>query len=163
MQQQLISETRQNRRTIATYATYAEAQRAVDHLSDQSFPVQRVAIVADGLKFVEQVTGRLNYGRALLNGAISGALTGAFIGFLFGLFSFFTPLVSAINLALTGLLIGAVIGAIFGLISYALSGGQRDFSSLTTMQADRYHVMADPEVADDAERLLGNLRSTVPA
>jgi uncharacterized membrane protein len=158
MQQQLISETRQNRRVIATYPTYAEAQRAVDHLSDQNFPVQRVAIVADGLKFVEQVTGRLNYGRALLNGALSGALSGAFVGFLFGLFSFFSPAVSALNLALYGLLVGAVIGAVFGLISYALSGGQRDFSSISSMQADRYHVMVDPEVADEAQRVLGTLR-----
>lgn len=158
MQQQLMSEVQRTRRTIASYPTYAEAQRAVDHLSDQKFPVQRVAIVAEGLKFVEQVTGRLNYGRALLNGAVSGALTGAFIGFLFGLFSFFAPLVSALNLALYGLLIGAVLGAIFGLISYALSGGQRDFSSISAMQAERYNVMVDTEVADEAGRILGGLR-----
>ena len=158
MQQQLMSEVQPTRQTIATYPTYAEAQRAVDHLSDQGFAVQRVAIVADGLKFVEQVTGRLNYGRALINGALSGALTGAFIGFLFGLFSFFTPLVSAFNLALYGLLIGAVMGALFGLIGYALSGGQRDFSSISSMQAERYHVMVDPEVAAEAARLLSGLR-----
>ncbi|HEX6293177.1 MAG TPA: general stress protein [Herpetosiphonaceae bacterium] len=158
MQQQLISDAQTTRRTIASYPSYAQAQRAVDFLSDQGFPVQRVAIVAEGLKFVEQVTGRLNYGRALLNGAIGGAVTGAFIGFLFGLLSFFAPLVSALSLALYGLLIGAVIGAIFGLVSYALSGGQRDFSSFGAMQAERYNIMVDAEVADEAARVLGGLR-----
>lgn len=35
----------QVRRTIASYTTYQEAERAVDHLSDQGFPVERVAII----------------------------------------------------------------------------------------------------------------------
>lgn len=62
------------RQTVASYPTYAEAQRAVDYLSDQKFPVERAAIVAEGLRFVEQVTGRLNWGRALLNGAVASTL-----------------------------------------------------------------------------------------
>ena len=32
---------------VATYATYPEAQRAVDYLSDQKFPVERTAIVGE--------------------------------------------------------------------------------------------------------------------
>lgn len=51
------------RRTLASFARYAGAQRAVDKLADLKFPVERVAIVAEGLKVVEQVTGRLTYGR----------------------------------------------------------------------------------------------------
>src|SRR5687768_17082866 len=93
-----------DRRTIASYATYAEAQRAVDYLSDQRFPVERPAIVAEGIRLVEQVTGRLSYGRAALNGAIAGALTGAFFGFIFGLFDWIDPLISALVLALYGLI-----------------------------------------------------------
>ncbi len=53
MEQQMLSRSGSARRTVATYATYAEAQRAVDYLSDQQFPVERVAIVAEGLRFVE--------------------------------------------------------------------------------------------------------------
>ncbi len=44
------------RRVIASYDSYAEAQRAVDYLSDNSFPVERLSIVAEDLRFVEQVT-----------------------------------------------------------------------------------------------------------
>jgi hypothetical protein len=149
-----ISPSSRSRRTVATYQTYAEAQRAVDYLSDQNFPVQRVAIVAEGLRFVEQVTGRLGYGQAALNGALSGAVIGALFGFIFGLFDLITPLVSALNLALFGIIFGALIGAVIGLITYAFSGGQRDFTSTSGMQADRYLVMVDDEVAGEAEQLL---------
>ena len=50
-----------HRRQIATYANYSDAERAVDYLSDNGFPVQRVAIVGSDVRPVEQVVGRLNY------------------------------------------------------------------------------------------------------
>lgn len=143
-----------DRRTIATYATYPEAQRAVDYLADQRFPVERVAIVGDGIKLVEQVTGRMSYGKAALTGAMSGALTGAFFGFIFGLFDWIDPLVSGLVLALYGLIFGAIVGAIIGLIAYAMSGGQRDFTSISGMQADRYSVMVEAGMADEAAGIL---------
>ncbi len=59
--------------TIGRYGTYSEAQRAVDFLSDEHFPVQNVTIVGTGLQMVERVTGRLTYGRAAGAGAASGA------------------------------------------------------------------------------------------
>ena len=52
---------------IGSYPTYAEAQRAVDHLSDQEFPVQQVTIVGVDLMQVERVTGEhqpVDQGRA---------------------------------------------------------------------------------------------------
>lgn len=146
------------RRLVATYGTYAEAQRAVDHLSDEGFPVERVSIVAEGLKFVEQVTGRVGYGQAALHGAGSGAFIGALFGLFLGLFSLVDPLVSALVLVLYGLIFGAILGAVLGLIFHALSGGLRDFSSVGGMEADRYDVMVDDEVAEEASRLIAELR-----
>ena len=35
--------TASSRRTIATYASYAEAQKAVDYLSDNKFEVEKTA------------------------------------------------------------------------------------------------------------------------
>jgi hypothetical protein len=52
------------RRTIATASNYQEAERAVDWLSDEGFPVERASIVGTGLRFVEQVSGRLTTSRA---------------------------------------------------------------------------------------------------
>lgn len=157
MERQMIPETQGARRTIASYGTYLEAQRAVDYLSDQRFPVERIAIVAEGIRLVEQVTGRLNYGRALLAGALSGATTGVFVGLILSLFN---PGLGIFSLVLPGLLVGAVIGAIMGVISYALTGGRRDFTSVSGMQAERYNIVADLDVANDATRLLQNLPRT---
>ena len=58
---------RRARRTIATTTDYAEAERIVDQLSDRGFPVERVAIVGHDLQAVEQVVGRMTWGRAALN------------------------------------------------------------------------------------------------
>jgi hypothetical protein len=145
------------RRTVATYSTYAEAQRAVDYLSDQKFPVEHVAIVAEGLRIVEQVTGRLTYGRAALNGALTGAVIGGFFGFFFGLFSFIAPLISALALALYGMLYGAAVGALLNMLFHALSGGERDFSSVGGVLAERYDVVVDEAYADEAARLVAQL------
>lgn len=142
------------RRPVATYDTYAQAQGAVDTLSDRRFPVERLQIVGEDLRLVEQVTGRRTWGRVAGEGLVNGALTGAFIGFLFGLFSLFDPLVSAVTLALWGAVIGAVLGLVFALLAHALTGGRRDFSSQGGMQAARYVILADEDVADDAARIL---------
>ncbi|MDQ3974438.1 MAG: glycine zipper family protein [Actinomycetota bacterium] len=142
-------------RVIATYERYRDAQRAVDHLSDEGFPVQHVRIVGRDLEFVEQITGRRNYGVAAADSAGRGALVGALLGFIFGLFSLVDPLVASWLLALWGVVLGAVIGAALGLITHALTRGRRDFSSVESMQASRYDVLVDEAVADEASRTLG--------
>jgi hypothetical protein len=148
------------RRVVASYPTYAEAEKAVDHLSDNRFPVERVSIVGRGLNFVEQVTGRMSYGRAALMGAAQGALIGVLIGWLFAIFDWFDPIVRSGWLILDGLWFGAVVGALLGLLMHALTGGRRDFASVGTFKADRYEVLVDEEVAPEAERLLGGMTAT---
>jgi hypothetical protein len=138
---------------VGSYPEYALAQRAVDHLSDNKFPVERTSIIGTDLRLVENVLGRLTVGRAALAGAASGAWFGLFIGVLFGLFSdsnWFAVI-------LTTLLIGAVWGAIFGAIAHAATGGRRDFTSRSSLQAAQYAVLADAEVADEAKALLVRL------
>lgn len=141
--------------SVASYSTYREAQQAVDKLSDARFPVERSSIVAEGLSFREQVTGRLSWGRAFINGAWTGGITGVFIGAIFGLLSLMSPLASALSLAIYGFFFGAVIGGLFGLLSYAVSGGQRDFTSISGMQAERYQVMVESGWENEARRILG--------
>jgi hypothetical protein len=143
------------RRTVASFTTYADAERAVDRLADLGFPVQRVAIIGQDLQTVEQVTGKMDYPRALWRGALTGAVPGALIGWIFGLFNWVAPLVTGLLLALYGLIIGAVIGAVIGVVIYAMQRGSRDFESVTMMRPQRYEVVVDDEVADQAARLLG--------
>ena len=143
------------RRSIAKFPDYAEAERAVDALSDRGFPVERVAIVGRELELVEQVTGRMDYSRAALRGAAGGAVTGALIGWLFGLLSWIVPLIGLLLLMVYGLVFEAIVGALLGLLVHALQGGRRDFASVTAMRPKSYELMVDEDVAADAVRTLG--------
>ncbi len=139
--------------SVATYPDYVSAQRAVDYLSDNKFPVERTAIVGTDLRLVENVLGRLTTARAALAGAASGAWFGLFIGLLFGLFSN----EGWLSVLLVCILIGAVWGAVFGAIAHAATGGRRDFSSRSSLTASQYAVTVDSDVADNARQLLTRL------
>jgi hypothetical protein len=142
------------RQVIATFHNYADAERAVDYLSDEGFEVSRVAIVGRDLEYVEQVLGRLNYGGAALRGAGSGAAVGVLIGWIFGLFNWIDPMISGFVLAGYGLLIGALTGALVGLLVHAMQFGRRDFHSVSGLLPRYYDVVADVEVADRALQIL---------
>ncbi|QSB16602.1 hypothetical protein JQS43_10175 [Natronosporangium hydrolyticum] len=146
-----VEQTR--RVTVATYGDYASAQRAVDFLSDNQFPVDRTAIIGTDLRLVETVLGRLTVGRAALQGTAVGAWFGLFIGLLFGIFA-----VSGwLAVVIAGVLIGALFGAIFGALAQAFTRGQRDFSSRRSLVAAHYDVTVDGEYAEQASRLLATL------
>ena len=136
------------RRTIASYAGYAEAESAVEWLFQHGFPVQRGAIVGTGLRSVEQLSGRMSVRRAALLGIGPGILVGALVALLAGLF----PAVGV------GALLGAVSGA---LLHEALSGGRRDFASTTRIEAGLYDLQVDEDSADEAKRLLDAMPRTV--
>jgi hypothetical protein len=138
---------------IASYDTYVEAERAVDHLADSGFPVERAEIVGRELRLVEQITGRMTTGRAAAAGAATGAWFGLFIGLLVGLF---TTGPEWIGLVLGGLLIGAVWGAIFGFVAQWATRGRRDFSSARGIVAGRYDVTVSREHAERARQLLSS-------
>lgn len=139
--------------TVASYPDYASAQRAVDYLSDNKFPVEHAQIVGTGLSLVEYVTGRLTTGKAALAGAATGAWFGLFIGLLFGLF----VETNWIVVVLTGIVIGAIWGAVFGAIAHAATRGRRDFTSTSSLQAREYAVNVSAEHADQARQLLTQL------
>ena len=139
---------------MASYASYAEAERAVDHLSDQGFPVERAAIVGTGLKTVEQIAGRMTTGRAAVVGAGQGAMIGLLFGLLFGIF-FSGP--DFLGVVLYGLVAGVVFGATFAAIGQAMQGGRRDFASVRSMEAERYDLQVDHEVSAQAKQLLAEM------
>ena len=138
---------------VGTYSNYAEAQRAVDRLSDAKFPVEHVQIVGRDLMLVENVTGRVTTGRAAMTGAASGAWFGLFIGLLVGLF---TTGPEWLGLVLGGVLIGAFWGAVFGFFAHWATRGMRDFASLRGLAAASYEVLVADEHAARAKELLGS-------
>ena len=72
--------------SLGVFDKYEDAQRAVDTLSDQGFPVQNVLIVGTELKQLERITGRLTQGRVAVGGLLSGLWLGLFVGLVFSLF-----------------------------------------------------------------------------
>jgi len=140
---------------IGSYATYQEAQRAVDYLADNQFTVEDVTIVGVDLMLVERVLGRLSWGRVLMTGAVSGAWFGLFVGFLLAMFAS-GPTVTYQPI-LVGLASGVLFGLVFAAISYASSRGRRDFASASQLVAGRYDVLCQPRNAEQGRDLLAKL------
>lgn len=139
--------------SLAVYDDYAAAQQAVDHLSDEEFPVQNLLIVGTELKQVERVTGRLTTGRVAAAGAASGAWFGLLIGLILGTFAkegdFWPTVLGALGF-------GLVFGVLFALVSYAMTRGQRDFSSVKTVVATKYEVLVEHKHLAKAQELLAS-------
>jgi hypothetical protein len=149
--------------TVASYDDYAAAQRAVDRLSDDGFPVEHLDIIGSDLRLVERVTGRLTKGRAAAAGAASGAWTGLLVGLLLGLF---VNSISWFGVVLTAIVLGAVWGAVFGFVAHAATRGARDFSSVRSFVAGKYDIIARDGTADQARGMLvraGLLQPQSPA
>ncbi len=145
---------------IGSYTTYEEAQRAVDHLAENDFPVQEVTIVGVNLMLVERVTGRLSWSRVLGGGAASGAWFGLFVGLIMGMFSQEGAWIGPV---LVGLATGVVFGLIFAAVGYASTRGRRDFSSASQLVAGHYDVLAQPRHAEEGRDLLAKLAMRPPS
>ena len=137
--------------TVARFDDYGTAQRAVDQLSDDGFPVEKLDVVGSDLQLVERVTGRLTTGRAASAGALSGLWAGLLFGILLGLF---TSGHSFLAVAATGAALGVLWGAVFGYVAHASTKGQRDFSSVRQLVATRYDLIAREGTVDRAKSML---------
>src|SRR3954451_3415577 len=145
--------------SLGVYDDYAGAQKAVDHLSDNGFPVENCLIVGTDLKQLERVTGRLTTGRVAVGGLLSGAWMGLFVGLILSLFGSS----SVLPLILTTALFGALFGLIWALIGYAATRGRRDFSSVSMIVATRYEVLVEHKHATRARELLASLPGAKPS
>jgi hypothetical protein len=137
---------------VARFDDYETAQRAVDRLSDDGFPVENLDIVGSELRLVERVTGRLTRGRAASVGALRGLWAGLLIGILLGLF---TSGHSFLAVAATGAALGVLWGAALGYMAHAGTRGQRDFSSVRQLVATHYDLIARGGTVDRARTMLG--------
>lgn len=139
---------------VGSYATYAEAQRAVDYLADNDFTVQDVTIVGVDLMLVERVLTRLTWGKVIMSGAASGAWFGLFVGVLLSLFSNEESVLVPI---MVGLVTGVLFGIVFAVAQYASTRGRRDFASASQLVAGRYDVLCRSNTAEAARDLLAKL------
>ena len=140
--------------SLGVFDKYADAQKAVDFLSDHEFPVENVLIVGTELKQVERVTGRLTWGKVLSAGAASGAWLGLLIGAVLSIFSDGS---SAVVTILGGVAFGIVFGLISGAMGYGATRGQRDFSSVQKVVATKYEVLVEHKFLADGTALLATM------
>ncbi|HET6504968.1 MAG TPA: general stress protein [Amycolatopsis sp.] len=144
---------------IGSYESYEQAQKAVDYLADQDFPVSDVTIVGIEPMLVERVAGKLSWGRVLGTSAVSGAWFGLFVGLLLSLFTAGAGLLPI----LIGLVAGVGFSTVFAAISYSASRGRRDFVSTSQLVARRYDVLSQPRNAERGRDLLANLAARTTA
>ncbi|HEY3263128.1 MAG TPA: general stress protein [Pseudonocardiaceae bacterium] len=143
---------------VGSYATYEEAQRAVDYLADNDFTVQDVTIVGVDLMLVERVLTRLSWGRVIGSAAASGAWFGLLVGSLLALFTS-SPWVFPV---LVGMITGVLFSVVFAVAQYASTRGRRDFSSTSQLVARQYDVLCQPSTAEKARDLLAKLALQPP-
>jgi hypothetical protein len=145
--------------SLAVYDDYAAAQRTVDFLADEKFPVEQCMIVGTDLKRIERITGRLTTSRVAVGGLLSGLWLGVFVGLVLSLFSdgesFWTTVVATT-------IFGGAFGIIWALVGYAATRGQRDFSSVTQVVATKYEVLVEHKSAAQARELLAQLPGGTP-
>ncbi|HYI57274.1 MAG TPA: general stress protein [Microlunatus sp.] len=137
--------------SVGLYNSYADAQKAVDYLADEKFPVQNLAIVGTELKSVERVLGRRSWRTVLSSGVSSGISTGLLVGLVMLIF---TRPASVLVLLLSCLALGIAIGIAFAAAGYLMSRGKRDFTSVTQTVATKYEVLCEHKVAAQAREML---------
>jgi Heat induced stress protein YflT domain len=142
-----------NRRVVASFDRYEDAEAFVDQMADDGLPVERVTILGRDVRIVERITGHLNAVRAALYGALYGAFLGSLLGLLFGLI-FADDGGELLATWLYWLIAGALFATIFALVAYAMMGGRRNFTSVGGITASHYDILIDESVADQAERWL---------
>jgi hypothetical protein len=142
------------RRVVASYADHRDAEKAVDYLADNRFPVEHVAIIGRELELVQQVTGRLTALDAAARGALTGAVTGLLIGWLFAIFTWFDPRIASGWLIIDGLWFGTLVGTVMGLVMYLMTKSRRRFEAVSTMQPAYFDIAVDDMYANDAARML---------
>ncbi|MDX6232777.1 MAG: hypothetical protein QOH68_1777, partial [Nocardioidaceae bacterium] len=57
---------------------------------------------------------------------------------------------------LSAVLLGALFGAVWGTVAHLMTGGQRDFASVSGLEAATYDVVVDESHYADAMRILGS-------
>ncbi|WP_460775201.1 YflT domain-containing protein [Microbacterium sp. GXF7504] len=137
--------------TVASFTAYEGAQKAVSQLIAAEVPAREIAIVGEGLRSVERVTGRLGYATAARSGAVNGLMLGVLFAAIFVLGS---PTV-ALQVFVGVLLLGVALGMLLNIVMFAIVRRKRDYASVMQVAADRYEVKVTAANAAKARAALG--------
>lgn len=145
--------------TIASFPTYDAAQKAVSSLIAGEVPARDIAIVGQGLRSVERVTGRLGYASAARSGAINGLLLGLLFSAILVIGSPSVPIQAFVGV----LFVGIAIGMLLSIITYSFVRRRRDYASVMQVVADHYEVTVTASSIHRARQILGPQAAAEPA
>ncbi|MFH8250377.1 general stress protein [Microbacterium sp. B2969] len=137
--------------TVAEFRTYEAAQKAVSTLIAADVPAREIAIVGQGLRSIERVTGRLGYAAAARTGAINGLLLGMLFSAILVLGSPSLPIQAFVGV----LFVGIAIGMLLSIVTFSIVRRRRDFASVMQVVADHYEVTVGPSAIHRARQVLG--------
>ncbi len=141
---------------VASLPTYEAAQKAVSTLIAADIPARDIAIVGQGLRSVERVTGRLGYATAARSGAINGVLLGLLFSAILVIGTPSVPIQAFVGV----LFVGIAIGMLLSIVTYSFVRRRRDFASVMQVVADHYEVTVATGSVQRARQVLG--RQAVP-
>ena len=137
--------------TVASFPTYDAAQKAVSSLIAGEVPARDIAIVGQGLRSIEKVTGRLGYASAARSGAINGLLLGLLFSAILVIGSPTVPIQAFVGV----LFVGIAIGMLLSIITYSFVRRRRDYASVMQVVADHYEVTVAATSIHRARQVLG--------
>ncbi len=143
---------------VASFPSYEKAQKAVSTLIAADVPARDIAIVGQGLRSVERVTGRLGYATAARSGAINGVLLGLLFSAILVIGSPSVPIQAFVGV----LFVGIALGMMLSIITYSFVRRRRDFASVTQVVADRYEVNVSASSVQRARQILGPMSVAAP-
>jgi hypothetical protein len=147
--------------TVASFPSYEAAQKAVSSLIAADIPARDIAIVGQGLRSVERITGRLGYAAAARSGAVNGLLLGLLFSAILVIGSPSVPIQAFVGV----LFVGIAIGMLLSIVTYSFVRRRRDYASVIQVVADHYEVTVGAASLQRAREVLGpqSAASTPPA
>jgi len=142
--------------TVESVRDYEAAQKTVSKLIAGEIPARDIAIVGQGVRTIERVTGKLGYATAARQGAVNGVLIGLLLSAILVIGNPEVP----IQLFVGFVFIGVALGMILSLVTYAIVRRRRDFASVTQLAADHYEITVQAASMAKARQVLGTAQRT---
>jgi Heat induced stress protein YflT domain len=144
------------RRIVATFDSFGEAQATIERLQDANLGEDHATILAEGLRLVGRSRDASLARPTIVLGAATGAVIGILLASAFALFA--VPSRSLAPVILIGLVVGLIVGSASGWLAARIVAVRGRAVPRTGLDAERFSVVVDEEVAD---RAVGILRMTV--
>nr|WP_231917605.1 general stress protein [Microbacterium pygmaeum] len=138
--------------TVASFPSYEAAQKTVSKLIAENVPARDIAIVGQGLRSIERITGRLGYAAAARSGAINGVLLGLLFSAILVIGTPSVPIQAFVGV----IFVGIALGMLMSIVTYSFVRRRRDYASVMQVLADHYEVTVAASSIHRAREVIGS-------